>query len=134
MIIQNAPTTVQRRTIRILAARLYFLDGLGQVEIGKIVNVSQAKVSRMLATARERGLVRITVPEYDSRSGGLEDKLKSALGVEAVVIRAIPGLKTEELRQTIGYFAAPVRERLDHVGRGSWRSPAGGRSRPSSNR
>src|SRR5260221_9727886 len=92
----------------ILAARLYFLDGLPQAEIGKIVNVSQAKVSRMLALARERGLVRITVPEYDPRNGALEDKLRSALGVEAVVIRAISGLETADLRQAVGYFAAPV--------------------------
>ncbi len=33
----------------ILAARLYFLDGLAQLQIGKLVNVSQSKVSRMLA-------------------------------------------------------------------------------------
>ncbi len=92
----------------IVAARLYFVDGLSQVEIGKIVNVSQAKVSRMLALARERGLVRITVPEYDPRNAGLEEKLRCALGVEAVVIRSISGLKTEDLRRTVGYFAAPV--------------------------
>jgi len=92
----------------ILAARLYFLDGLAQVEIGKIVNVSQAKVSRMLALARERGLVRITVPEYDPRSAGLEEKLRCTLGVEAVVIRAISGLRIEDIRRTVGYFASPV--------------------------
>jgi deoxyribonucleoside regulator len=92
----------------ILAARLYFLDGLPQAEIGRIVNVSQAKVSRMLALARERGLVRITVPEYEPRDAELEAKLRSALGVEAIVIRSISGLKHEDLRQTVGYFAAPV--------------------------
>ena len=92
----------------ILAARLYFLDGLPQAEIGKLVNVSQAKVSRMLALARERGLVRITVPDYDPRNAALEDKLRCGLGIEAIVIRSISGLKTEDLRQAIGYFAAPV--------------------------
>ncbi|SIO66502.1 transcriptional regulator [Singulisphaera sp. GP187] len=92
----------------ILAARLYFLDGLPQAQIGKLVNVSQSKVSRMLALARERGLVRITVPEYDSRDGGLEGELRARLGVEAVVIRTVGGLRAEDLRQTIGYFAAPV--------------------------
>jgi DNA-binding transcriptional regulator LsrR (DeoR family) len=92
----------------ILAARLYFLDGLPQTEIGKIVNVSQAQVSRMLALARERGLVRITVPEYDPRSAALEEKLRSVLGVEAVVIRSRSGQKIEDLRRTVGHFAAPV--------------------------
>lgn len=92
----------------ILAARLYFLDGLPQAQIGKIVNVSQAKVSRMLALARERGLVRITVPEYDPRNPELEGELRRVLGVDAVVIRSVSGPRIEDLRQTIGYFAAPV--------------------------
>ena len=63
---------------------------------------------RACFVARERGLVRITVPEYDPRNAGLEDRLRCALGIEAVVIRSISGLKTEDLRRTVGYFAAPV--------------------------
>lgn len=92
----------------ILAARLYFLDGLPQAQIGKLVNVSQSKVSRMLALARERGLVRITVPEYEPRSAERESELGRALGIEALVIRSVPGLRIPDLRQTLGYFAAPV--------------------------
>ena len=92
----------------ILAARLYFLDGLPQAQIGKMVNVSQSKISRMLALARERGLVRVTVPDYEPRNPVLEKELKETLGVEAVVIRCTAGLKIQDLRQTLGYFAAPV--------------------------
>ena len=32
-----------------LAARLYYVDGLGQNEVAKFAKVSQAKVSRLLA-------------------------------------------------------------------------------------
>jgi deoxyribonucleoside regulator len=92
----------------IMAARLYFLDGLGQAQIGKLVHVSQSKVSRMLALARERGLVRVTVPDYEPRHKELEGQLKGRFGVDAVVIRAAAGLGVRELRQTVGYFAAPV--------------------------
>jgi deoxyribonucleoside regulator len=91
----------------ILAARLYYLDGLSQVEVGRFVNVSQAKVSRMLALAKERGLVRITVAEYDPRVSGLEQDLARVWDIEAIVIRSVPGLAIGNLRQTIGYFAAP---------------------------
>jgi deoxyribonucleoside regulator len=92
----------------ILAARLYFIDDLPQAQIGKLVNVSQSKISRMLALARERGLVRVTVPDYDPRHGALEKDLKDSLGVSAVVIRSAAGLKIQDLRQTLGYFAASV--------------------------
>jgi DNA-binding transcriptional regulator LsrR (DeoR family) len=92
----------------ILAARLYFLDGLSQAQVGKLVHVSQSKVSRMLALAQERGIVRVTVPEYEPRELAVEGALRRALGIEAVVVRSVPGLRIREVRQTLGYFAAPV--------------------------
>jgi DNA-binding transcriptional regulator LsrR (DeoR family) len=110
----------------ILAARLYFLDGLPQATIGKLVNVSQPKVSRMLALARERGLVRISVPDYEPRNAALEAELARALGVEAVVIRAVAGLRVADLRQTLGYFAAPVV--AGWLGRSNGVAVAGGRT------
>jgi deoxyribonucleoside regulator len=91
----------------ILAARLYFLDGLSQAQVGKLVHVSQSKVSRMLALARERGIVRVTVPEYEPRDMALEATLKRTLGVDAIVIRALAGLRIGDVRQSIGYFAGP---------------------------
>jgi DNA-binding transcriptional regulator LsrR (DeoR family) len=94
--------------ILILAARLYYLDRLPQNEIAKMVNVSQSKVSRMLGLARERGLVRVTVAEYDTRNTALERRFKEKLGVKAVVIRTAAGLGSVEIRQSLGYFAAPV--------------------------
>lgn len=39
----------------ILAAKLYFIDGLPQPQIGKLVDVSESKASRRLARAREQG-------------------------------------------------------------------------------
>jgi deoxyribonucleoside regulator len=110
----------------ILAARLYLLDGLPQGQVAKIINVSQAKVSRMLALARERGLVRITVAEYQPRDLVLEEELGRAMGIEAIVIRSVPGLPMADLRQMVGYFAAsPV---LDWLESANTVAVAGGRT------
>jgi DNA-binding transcriptional regulator LsrR (DeoR family) len=92
----------------ILAARLYFVESLSQQQVAKLVHVSQSKVSRMLALARERGLVRITVSEYQPRSLALENAFSRDLGIEAVVVRSEAGLRIRDVRQTLGYFAAPV--------------------------
>ena len=92
----------------ILAAQLYFLDGLSQAQVGKLVHVSQSKVSRMLALARDLGLVRVSVPEYETRHLALESALKRKLGIEAVVVRSLPGLRIKDVRQMLGYFAAPI--------------------------
>ncbi|BBO30476.1 hypothetical protein PLANPX_0088 [Lacipirellula parvula] len=93
----------------LLAARLYYVDGILQNQIAKMVGVSQAKVSRMLAVARDRGLVRITVPEYEPRERELEAELVSAYQLKmAIVVRKVAGQSVADLRNTLGYFAGPI--------------------------
>lgn len=69
-----------------LIARLYYVDGLGQAEVAQFAKVSQAKVSRLLALARDRGIVRITVSDYDPQRGDLEDALRTRLGLAQVTV------------------------------------------------
>lgn len=90
-----------------LAARLYYIDRLGQSEVAKFVKVSQAKVSRLLALARERGIVRISVADYEPRHTELEAQLRSRFGLAAVVvIKTFEGLADTDLRKAVGRFAA----------------------------
>lgn len=90
-----------------LAARLYYIDGLGQNEVAKFVKVSQAKVSRLLALARERGIVRITVTDYEPRHTELEAQIRSRFGLATVVvIKALEGLTNTDLRKAVGHFAS----------------------------
>jgi len=90
-----------------LAARLYYVEGLGQGEVAKFTKVSQAKVSRLLALARERGIVRISVADYEPREHDLEARLRARLGLaDAIVIKIAEGLPPDELRKSIGLFAA----------------------------
>jgi DNA-binding transcriptional regulator LsrR (DeoR family) len=91
-----------------LAARLYYLDRLAQSEVARFVKVSQAKVSRLLAVARERGIVRITVAEYEPRNTALERRLRKELGLNAIaVIKVLDGAKAEDARRAVGHFGAP---------------------------
>ena len=90
-----------------LAARLYYVDGLGQVEVAKFVKVSQTKISRLLALARERGIVRISVAEYEPRDQKLEATLQKQFGLKAVaVIKTISGATSEDARLTVAHFGA----------------------------
>lgn len=96
-----------------LAARLYYVDGLGQNEVAKFVKVSQAKVSRLLALARERGIVRITVADYDPRQRELEGELKERFGLATVIVlKAIDKLDATDLRRAVGHFGAAAIEPL----------------------
>lgn len=90
-----------------LAARLYYVDGLGQTEVAKLVKVSQAKVSRLLAMARERGIVRISVAEYEPRNAALERELCRRLGLgSAYVIKTVDGAVGEDARRAVAHFGA----------------------------
>ena len=90
-------------------AKLYYMDGLDQTEVAHLVGISRSQVSRLLSRARESGLVRISVDEYDPRSRALEDELKKLFHLNhAIVVMTSHGLSGESVRRTIGYFAAPV--------------------------
>lgn len=110
-----------------LAARLYYVDGLGQTEVAKLVKVSQAKVSRLLSLARQRGIVRISVAEYDPRHATLERELVSKLGLQAAaVIKTVPGATGEEGRRTVAHFGSAFVASL--IARESVVAIAGGRT------
>lgn len=88
-----------------LVARLYYVDGLGQAEVARLANVSQAKVSRWLAQAKQRGIVKISVVEYEPRDVELEAALCEQLGLtHAVVIKSDPHADDDVLRRAVGHF------------------------------
>lgn len=90
-------------------ARLYYIDELPEREVADIVGVSRSRVSRLLTQARVRGIVRITVDDYDPRNRQLEARLKERYRLEhAVVVKAPSARAVEHVRRTIGYFAAPL--------------------------
>jgi DNA-binding transcriptional regulator LsrR (DeoR family) len=91
-----------------MAATLYYVDGLGQTEVASLVRVSQTKVSRLLATALERGIVRISVDQYHARHERLERELCGRFGLaHAAVIKTARNASGDSARQTVGHFGAP---------------------------
>ncbi|MHA3771362.1 sugar-binding transcriptional regulator [Verrucomicrobiota bacterium sgz303538] len=110
-----------------LAARLYYIDGLGQIEVARFAKVSQAKVSRLLALARERGIVRISVAEYEPRDHALEEQIRKTFGLDAVAaIKTTDSAATENTRLMVGHFGAPFVASL--IPAGSVVAIAGGRA------
>ena len=89
-------------------ARLYYLDGLGQTEIASIYGVSRSTVSRLLTAARDCGVVRISVDDYDPRDRALEQRLIDRFGLRrAVVVRGMDR-PNPAVRRAVGYFAGSV--------------------------
>src|SRR5690606_24312108 len=77
--------------------------------------------------ARERGIVRISVPDYDPHDERLERELRKRFGLkEAIVLRRLESQSQEDVRTTLGYFAGPIVSRW--IKSGATIAVAGGRT------
>jgi DNA-binding transcriptional regulator LsrR (DeoR family) len=64
------------------AAKLYYSEDATQAEVAAQLGTSRATVSRLLAEAKRRGIVRIeVVPPAEVASGDIADRLTRALGL-----------------------------------------------------
>ncbi|MFI4902712.1 MAG: sugar-binding transcriptional regulator [Burkholderiales bacterium] len=75
------------------AAWLYYIEGLTQEAIAHAMGVSRAKVIRLLAAAREQGVVRIGIEAKGGAQLSLERRLMDAYHLDAAIVAPSP---TEE--------------------------------------
>ncbi len=73
------------------AAWLYFVAGLTQAQIGKKLGINRTRINRLLAQARDQGLVQINITGRLAECVALEEKLKHCYGLsEATVVPTPP--------------------------------------------
>jgi deoxyribonucleoside regulator len=89
-------------------ARMYYLDNLGQQEIAGILGLSRSQISRLLTRAREQGIVRVSVDDYDPRDHELETQLVERYGLRRAFVVRTGDRGSGQIRAAIGYFAAPA--------------------------
>lgn len=77
-----------RERVRLLlrVSRRYYLDGADQRTIGSEVGYSRATVSRLLAEARERGIIRFSISHPLEQTLELEALLMRRFGLAAAVV------------------------------------------------
>lgn len=88
-------------------ARLYYLENLSQVEISERLNLSRAKVSRLLAKAREEQIVSIQINSPASANvNELETRIKDCFNIDNVlVVSSTSEDTTTNLQNTIKHAA-----------------------------
>ena len=95
--------------IRLLVkvSRLHYEDDLTQDAITTRLGLSRSKVSRLLAQARETGIVQITVVAPVQMYVDMEGRLEERFGLqEALVIEGQPGDTQDQVSRAIGTAAA----------------------------
>lgn len=89
-------------------ARMYYIEGMSQLDIANILFFSKAKVSRALRIAREKHIVEFQINYPLKRSIQLETKLKREFGLkEALVVSDLYDNQSTEISiKRIGEMAA----------------------------
>jgi len=70
----------------IRAAELYYERNLSQQEIARILGTSRTSVSRLLADAREKGVVEITINRPVAKQAGLSEQIRQRFDLRDVVV------------------------------------------------
>lgn len=102
------------------AAKLYYTEDATQAEVASRLGTSRATVSRLLAEAKRRGIVRIeVVPPAEVAVGDLSDRLARALTLTNVVVSLpmpTPGAGRTHLDVMGGVLAPAVGRALSAAG------------------
>lgn len=86
------------------AAWLYFVANHTQADVGKKLGLTRVRINRLLAYARQQGLVQVTITGRLADSIVLEDKLKSVFNLVDAVVVPTSG-EADQLRQMVAAAA-----------------------------
>jgi DNA-binding transcriptional regulator LsrR (DeoR family) len=122
-VVTSTPSTDHLRLIT-RVARLYHERGVRQSEIAASLNLSQARVSRLLKEAVERDIVRTVVVAPMGVHTELEEALQLRYGLRDVVVVDVEGDRDDEVTPALGAAAAAYLDATlkggDVIGISSW--------------
>jgi len=75
-----------RRDLKIMVAKMYYIEGLSQEEIAKKIHLSRPSVSRMLTACVKEGLVQIRIDDVSSFGRELAQKIKEKYNLNHVIV------------------------------------------------
>lgn len=90
--------------LRVRAAWLYYVEGMTQEQIARFMEISRAKVIRLLAGARDSGIVRIRIEGRASEQIALERQLVARFGLADAIVVPAPAHEAE-VATVVGHAA-----------------------------
>lgn len=104
--------------LAVRAAELYYDDGKTQDEVGAILGLTRWKVGRLLASARESGVIRVEIVHPRARRLPVERELRERFGLQDAVVVPTFGTSGEhDLRERVAQAAADYLSALRPVPR-----------------
>lgn len=109
-------TQVRESDDLVQAAWLYHIGQMSQEEVSRRMGLSRFKVLRLLAEARDLGLVRISIAHETARTLALADRLAARFGLTEVQVAPDAGDSDEAARRSVGHLAAGWLSRIGRDG------------------
>ncbi len=96
-------------------AYLYYVEGKSQSEISKELKIYRTTISRLLKSAKDEGIVKIEINEFDTELFRLENYVKEKYGLKSVEIISVNDENKRGLNKQIAKCAAnTIRELLNN--------------------
>lgn len=96
---------MDRRDTMIMAAKMYYIDGLSQEEIAKAIHVSRPSVSRLLQACIKEGIVQIRIDDVSSYGKELAKRIIDTFGIREVIV-VPPGYSPETDKEKVSQATA----------------------------
>lgn len=105
--------TAAQISLQLRVARRFYMEDVSKVEIGKEFGISRFQVARLLQTARDAGLVRISIEDHGATRDDLACRLVDAFGLKsAQVLASARSTSHPDLIRELGELAAQELSRL----------------------
>ncbi|AIU07727.1 sugar-binding transcriptional regulator [Mycolicibacterium smegmatis] len=88
------------------AAELYYVQGLKVEDVGKRMHLSRSTVSRMLARARQHGVVEFVLHRTPDRSSHLAAQLNQRFGIRTLIADSVDAAQFAARLEVVAEFAA----------------------------
>jgi deoxyribonucleoside regulator len=103
----------QKHALLAKIASLYYDKNLTQAKIARQLNISRPQVSRLLAEAREQGVVEITIHYPPDKYASLKQNLLDCFDLDEILLLASGNMGYNQLVEQLGRIAARhLEERL----------------------
>lgn len=99
----------ERKKLLAKLAYLYYIEDKSQAEIAKETGIYRTSVSRMLSQAKQEGIVKIDIQEFDRKLYQLEKYVKDKYQLAGLeIVENLPQEDKESLEKRLGQVAANV--------------------------
>ncbi len=100
--------SIKRNNLLADIAEAFYVDGLAQKDIGEKFGFARPSISRLLAEAREKGVVSIEIHRLFENDEQLAKEIAQKFNIQNIFVAVLPKKTRLEPKDNLGFFAARI--------------------------